>query len=266
MEHILTDLNPRSLAFAVEQNLYDVFRAYAQRRVRHFEPDVSWVITTPAPWPSYVYDARFDSDRVEQRLRDVVERMRAGFAPPCWTVGPSTQPQDLGQRLERHGLSPVGEALGMAVELARLREHPVPPGLEIVRVRDTATLRQWAATMVEGMSGGGEGDAQVFFDLIADLDLPEGSGFYLGLYEGQPVATSALYLSSGVAGINHVVTLAPYRNRGIGKQITLAPLRDARDRGYRAGILQASALGAVIYRQIGFLEYCRIGEYALTLS
>jgi hypothetical protein len=43
--------------------------------------------------------------------------------------------------------------------------------------------------------------------------------------------------------------------------MTTRPLQDARQMGYRAGILQASEMGFPVYRKIGFQEYCKINVY-----
>jgi predicted acetyltransferase len=74
------------------------------------------------------------------------------------------------------------------------------------------------------------------------------------------------FLAGGVAGIYHVTTLPEVRNRGIGKHITLAPLLDARENGYRVGTLFASRLGEVVYRQIGFEALSRVSVYRLRLD
>jgi predicted acetyltransferase len=44
--------------------------------------------------------------------------------------------------------------------------------------------------------------------------------------------------------------------------MTLAPLREARARGYAIGTLSPSEMGLRIYRRIGFREYCQIHIYA----
>jgi predicted acetyltransferase len=81
---------------------------------------------------------------------------------------------------------------------------------------------------------------------------------YVGLMDGKPVAASQLFIAAGVAGIYWVATVPEYRGQGIGRTLTLAPLRDARAMGYRIGILQSSEMGLGVYRRLGFEEYCKL--------
>jgi hypothetical protein len=47
----------------------------------------------------------------------------------------------------------------------------------------------------------------------------------------------------------------------IGAAVTLAPLRDAYEMGFRVGALQSSKVAIPLYRQLGFQDICKIGLY-----
>ncbi|MFG0314922.1 MAG: GNAT family N-acetyltransferase [Phycisphaerales bacterium] len=79
-------------------------------------------------------------------------------------------------------------------------------------------------------------------------------------HEGELVATSMLYLHDGLAGIYGVATKPEHRGKGLAAHLTAEPLRMAWGLGYRAGLLQASAMGAPVYARIGFRSH---GEMAL---
>jgi predicted acetyltransferase len=84
---------------------------------------------------------------------------------------------------------------------------------------------------------------------------------YLALLNQEPVATSQLFTSAGVAGIYNVTCLPQARGQGIGTAIALAPLLAARDMGYRVGILQASSMGYNVYRRLGFQDFGMLSVY-----
>ena len=89
---------------------------------------------------------------------------------------------------------------------------------------------------------------------------------YLGLLDGAPVATASLFIGAGVAGIMYVSTLPAARRRGIGAAVTLAAMLDARDLGYRIGVLQSSNQGYPVYRRLGFVEVCKIEHFSGRVS
>jgi GNAT superfamily N-acetyltransferase len=136
----------------------------------------------------------------------------------------------------------------------------LPTGLEIIPVEDRKTLSKWIHVASIGFGVPEEFESTWYgFFVEAVLDLPFRS--YLALLNGQPVGTSQLFLSAGVAGIYNVTCIPEARGQGIGAALTLAPLLYARDVEYRIGILQASELGYRVYRRLGFQDFGRLSVY-----
>jgi hypothetical protein len=144
--------------------------------------------------------------------------------------------------------------------LALAEEFPAPAGLAIEQVRDREMLNVWAHTAFTGLGFPQDGNAQAV-ELFAGLGFELPLRSYLGTLDGEPVATSQLFLGAGVAGIYIVATVPEARRLGIGTALTLAPLLEARAMGYRIGILHASPMGFGVYRRLGFREYCRMSNY-----
>ena len=58
-------------------------------------------------------------------------------------------------------------------------------------------------------------------------------------------------------------TLESARRKGIGTEMTLIPLRDAKRRGYCVGVLHSSQVGKFVYDKIGFVEKCKIHAFRM---
>jgi GNAT superfamily N-acetyltransferase len=225
---------------------------------------VRWVIgDIPIDYHNCVVRADLSPEEADGVILESLERFRAHGTPGSWHVGPSMRPTDIGERLLAHGFSYGGDDIGMAVELSALRESsPAPDGLVIEQVRDEESLAEWKDTLAQGF-GEGPAEAEWVGEMYRRLGLGDDRPWrhYLGRLRGEPVATSTLFLGAGVAGIYFVFTIEQARRQGIGAALTLAPLRAAREIGYRVGILGSSEMGYPVYRKLGFQEYCRIGIY-----
>ncbi len=179
-----------------------------------------------------------------------------------WWIGPSTEPSNLGESLTEFGFV-NDELAGMAVDLNTIPQNTsTPAGLEIKRVEDTKTLEKYCRALCVGYEFP-DFVGEAYFDLAKSIGLDAQSVFrnYVGLLNGEPVATSSIFLGGGVAGIYNVATIPEARRRGIGANMTLLPLLEARGQGYKAGILQSSSMGLNIYRKLGFREYCQFMSY-----
>jgi GNAT superfamily N-acetyltransferase len=151
----------------------------------------------------------------------------------------------------------------MAVELKALNQDTrAPAALIIEEVEDTKGLITYHTVLTKGF-GMPDFVGEAFCDIFADMGLGKHLPWrlYIGRLRGEAVATSMLMLTGGVAGIYNVASLAEARGQGIGAAMTLAPLMDAREMGYRIGILQSSEMGLNVYRRLGFKEYCKVSQY-----
>lgn len=260
----LHDLSVPALIHAIEANdeaFYAQFAALPHAKF-HDSPEVTWFstgsplalfngVTRTAMSPSEV-DAQIDMLLAVFRQRDV------SF---LWHVAPSTQPEDLGQHLESHGLIHVDDGTGMAADLWALREQiSAPPALRIVPVTTTELLQQWAEVFVERHAEA----VQPCFDVYAGLGIGPQAPLqhFLGILDGEPVATSSYFVAAGVVSAQHVTTLESARRQGIGTAMTLAALRAARDAGHRVAVLISSSMAEDVYRRLGFKEYCAFDLYA----
>ncbi len=258
-------LSPPALVAAIEANQCEFvsrLRHWPPAEV-HDDPEVLWSITNiPGAIFNSVLRARISSGRVDAVIEETIARGRERSVPLLWWVGPDSRPANLGPRLLAHGFALDASLLGMAAELTMLDPAPVGPiGLAIETVADDGTLRTWCNVLAAGF-GMPDFLADAFFSLFRSLGYAMPSlRNYIGWLDGHAVATSTLFLGAGVAGIYDVATIPGARRKGIGAAVTARGLLDARAMGYRTAVLQASALGAGVYRNLGFVEQCVTEHY-----
>lgn len=230
----------------------------------HISPDWQWSIGgSPLAYHNCVVRARLTAEAVDGAIATSIKRLQENSVPGSWHVGPWMSPADLGERLVAHGFTCEGAEAGMAVDLLELNTHvSFPSDFSVERVRDEGELVLWTRTLGQGF-GEGEIEADWVGSVYRKLGFAEDGRWhhYLGWLRGEPVATTSLFLGAGVAGIYFVFTIPEARRQGIGAAITLAALQEARRRGYRIGVLEASAMGYPIYKRLGFQEYCQIAVY-----
>ena len=87
--------------------------------------------------------------------------------------------------------------------------------------------------------------------------------FYIGTLNDKHVSALLLYLIPEIAGLHAVSTLPDYRNKNFALTMSNRALLDARDLGYKYGVLQASTMGQYVYKKLGFKKYCDVITYVL---
>jgi GNAT superfamily N-acetyltransferase len=260
MDELLTDATDEQLALAVEANGVECCLSWARwPRMERLDNEFLTTTMTDVPFPFFnnVFYPRIPDGEIDAVIDSVVDDARKRNVPMFWWTGPTTKPEDLGERLLQKGFEHGFEAPAMAMDLRHMNENgKVPSGLVIQEVTDDKMLKDWCDVMAP-VYGFPDFAAKPWFEMLAHLGLGTDQllRHYVGYLNDQPVASASLYLDCGVGGISSVATHPDFRHQGFGTAITVEPLREARRLGYRYGVLFSSAMGLGVYNRIGFREY-----------
>ncbi|HZO87801.1 MAG TPA: GNAT family N-acetyltransferase [Chthonomonadaceae bacterium] len=268
MSQVLTDFSEAALIRALEINLWEVFaqliRFMPGSEVRENTEGIRFATGIPHPLANGMMRTRFAPEAAEEKIAETLAYFQARSLPMLWWTCPSDQPADLGTRLQNQGLAQIANMPGMAIDLEAMNDSiPMPQGVRIEEVGDTAALQQWTHALTVGYEippalGEAFGAAWGRFGFGSDLPLRN----FLAAQHGKPVSCASLYLDAGVAGIYCVATVPEARRQGIAAALVLRCLQEARALGYRIGTLQSSQMGEGVYRRLGFQECCKVGMYA----
>jgi GNAT superfamily N-acetyltransferase len=154
----------------------------------------------------------------------------------------------------RAGLTDAGGPQAMA--LPALPEiPPVPDGLEVTVVRDVAGLEVFRDLGARGFEMPRE-----FIDVLAAESMLDDPTIVMvtGSVDHVPVSTALVGLTGNTAGIYNVATPPEHRRRGYGEALTWAAVAEGCRLGCDHSALQASPMGAPIYRRMGYVD---LGTY-----
>jgi GNAT superfamily N-acetyltransferase len=230
----------------------------------HNDPDLLWHISDVPVWVfNNAVRARFSPETVEARLDEIIGTYRRRNLSLLWWVGPSSQPSDLGQRLLARGLVGPEPVPAMAADLSSISlETPSVPGLDIVPLEGDA-MRAYA-DVIRRTNAWEQNVTDAYQGLMSAIPGDGAMIRHLGYLNGEAVATAAVVLHPhNVVGVYNICTVPEARRMGIGAAMTLAGLREAHARGARTAVLQASEMGAGIYRAMGFYDVCNLEAYVL---
>ena len=216
-----------------------------------------------AMWNSF-WGANFTEQEVKEKVSTLISQAKRKNIPFMWFVGVLSKPYNLGDYLVKAGLI-KHESPGMYLNLTEIDETKYRVALDqskikIERVSNPKEEEQWSdiCSTAFGMEKIKDEVGRIWRVIFKFCDS------YLATIEGKPVGVSLVSYGSGVAGIYCVAVCSEYRNRGIGKAITMAPLLQAKKKGYEISILTSSELGFNVYSKIGFKECCKKGMYMYT--
>jgi GNAT superfamily N-acetyltransferase len=260
----LTDLTDSSLVRAIEDNLFAFWssvRISPPFVVEDTPEFVRYVSGISFPLLNGILRAKLPP--VDDVISAAMEPIRSRGLPMMWWTGPSSTPEDIGERLQRLGLVGGDTSIGMAVDLTTLSEEPeTAPGLLITPVKSADDMAAMMSVLA-GSFGLPDFVLEAFSRLLSDIGLNDTSPVtsFVGRLDGKPVACSSAAFFAGVAGVYNVGVLPEVRRAKLGRAITLASLLEGKRRGYRAGILQSSEMGLRVYERLGFRTYCTLRQH-----
>ena len=256
MAFIQNDVTETELVSAIRGNLCEFFRFLARNRPSgeglENERFARWYTPLPHPWFNGLLcntsPSQADGDFIQDSIQYFKKRGVDIFT--CW-LEPHLKRSEWDSFLSERGFGFSDDTPGMALDLQTLSQAiSMPKGLEIRVVEDETEMRTWAHIFTPGYGMPPDWESMIF-DVWLQLGLDFPVQNYLGYLDGEPVSTSTIFYGAGVAGIYGA--------------LTLAPLLDARQAGYRVGILQSSEMGYGVYQKMGFQHLCQIENYYLTL-
>ena len=193
-------------------------------------------------------------------VREATARVyrRAGRPFSVWTRAHADAP--LEAELRDAGFTALHQEPGMVLASDCGRPGALPPETEIRPVVDEAGREAYGRVMAKayGMYGTPEESTLERFGALASVVGPERRAF-LAYRGGRAVAGAMLFMAHGVGAVNWVGTLPEEFGRGYGAAVTWAVVREGSARGARFLNLQASPMGASLYRRLGFstpTHYC----------
>jgi GNAT superfamily N-acetyltransferase len=264
----LTDLTQDALVRANRANLYEFFRYFEHSPYMEFTKtdNISyWSCNFQYAWFNAILCARnatlADGATIDDNLAYFKARNTAEIS--LWLE------DDVNQAGWEALLAPRGFKLaegpyGMSVDLNHLNETgQMPAGMELKIVNDEKSVQDCAEAIVNGYGFPPDWKG-ITIDFLLGLGLEGPYRSYLAYQEGKPVSTAAIFFGQEVAGIYTVATVPEARGKGFGAAVTLAPLLEARNLGYRVGILQASEMGFPVYKRLGFEQNFRVGSFLYT--
>jgi ribosomal protein S18 acetylase RimI-like enzyme len=211
---------------------------------------------------NFICRARLDSAAVTRVAGDAVSYFGQVERPFSWWVGPADRPRELGAVLEALGLERAETELAMALRLEALPGSVAPVrGLEVRRVRTSAEL-ELLARLTAGNWDPPDPHVLSFYRRTARalLQVAAPQRFYIGYFDGAPVATAEATVEAGTVGLYNIATAEAFRGRGIASSLTWHALHDARD-DCDLAVLQAAAAGVGLYQRLGFVSFGEITEY-----
>lgn len=265
MVKILRNPDENDLIKAIEFNLYDYFEEFFVRsRDKFYYKKSNYLFIGKSGISmgiaNLVLRTNVPENLVNETINDVFVFFKEENLPFLWITGPLSRPTNIIDLIRKKHKINIIDNPGMAYVLANLPKTRIEfDDFDIIKVDNKQTYQDFMDVIVDSMEGEEWKERiALFLDNHYTLHTSKNTSAFIGYYKGDPVSTSVVHYSQGVAGLYWIVTKKHARRRGYGTAMTYAPIYEAKKRGYNVVILHASEMGFPVYSKIGFEEYCKV--------
>jgi hypothetical protein len=219
----------------------------------------------PAPGMNFISYSRCAADQLDQTIRAQIAYFTQMDQPFSWKVYSHDTPPDLAGRLIAAGFAP--DDTPGAVMLLDLQAVPdsllAPVSADIRRI----TRREELAAVIaieEQVRGGNY--SWMHQRLGAHLEMPGYLSMYVAYVDDRPACAGWTYFhpNSQFAGLWGGSTLVEQRKRGLYTAVLATRVQEARQRGYRFLMIDASPMSRAIVANHGFQLLTEVRDFEWT--
>lgn len=244
-------------------SLYDIAGQLAEC-TRGIHRDVHYV-DNQGIWPSQIYGINMSEESIDQRLDWIVASIKRGILPNKIGTSQFTKPENYAEYFKKHQINHSHNATAMALNTAHFIKSSKTT-TTIKAVETDAELKAFCEIVITELFHKTLDKLDPYMKCMKALKEAGHTQMYIALLDDQVVATSMVYYDGETAGLYHIATDSKHRGKGIGKQITSAPIEAAMAKGYETIVLFASDLGLPVYKKLGFEQYGQLGRYQYDLQ
>jgi len=252
-------MEPYTIPILIEENLNGLYTLAAEsgKYPHGVEEGFSWVNVSPNIWPNYIYNAHFNEADAQSRIQAVTILIDKGFAPPFWITGPKLTIADFSEMLLKCNFRNIMKWPGMAIDLKNKSMITSNRNIEVKEVQSTLQLEEWVNITQRILFNQKSLDTELLMIMLNSNQVT----LLLGYLDGKAVATLMVYINKGIAGFFMVTTLPEFRKMGISGTMLLRAMEIAKEKNCYYAVLQANSMSYMMYKSIGFQEYCTFDIY-----
>lgn len=257
----MSDITHAIRAFAEEPDCFVAEPLPPSRRIRTANFTLALSASRTLATVSGVRTSARDLDETIAEVHRLVRE--AGHARTAWSVGPSSRPEGLADRLVERGFVPATRPPLEPEATAMVLVQPPPPAPEGVEARRVRNLDEYLQTWRIALEtfNFSEEDAAGWLEVAPELWKQQDCVdrfTYVALVDERPVGfafalTGSCGLMLGGSGV-----LESARGRGAYRALLAARWTEAVGLGKPALVIQAGAMSRPILERCGFEALCRI--------